>query len=202
MRKLAVLVNLTGRCRRVGSLGGALLVLGWLVAAPAPISAQDRAIKFERLSVEDGLSQNAVRCILQDHLGFMWFGTDDGLNKFDGYRFTHYKNRLGDASSLSNNSSNVIYEDKSSTLWVGTNGGLNQFDRRTETFRHFRHDPAHEHSLHDNMVSAIYEDHAGTLWVGTQWGLNKLDRSRPGEETITRYQHRFGEYHIPWMQWV
>lgn len=200
MRKFVLFGDPTGW--RLVSPGAILLLASLLLAIPAPLAAQNHQIKFEHLTVENGLSQNTVRSIVQDHQGFMWFGTDDGLNKFDGYRFTHYKNLLGDSSSLSNNTVHVIYEDKSGTLWIGTEGGLNRFDRSTETFRHFRHDPDDPQSLHDNIVSAIYEDAAGTLWIGTQWGLNKMDRSRPGQETFTRYQHRFDEYDRPWMQWV
>ncbi|MFQ5630716.1 MAG: two-component regulator propeller domain-containing protein, partial [bacterium] len=180
----------------------AWLAILFALILPQPLLPQAQNMQFEHLTIEDGLSQNTVRCILQDRLGFMWFGTDDDLNKFDGYRFTHYKNRHGDATTLSNNTINVIYEDKSGTLWIGTNGGLNRFDRRSETFRHFRHDPNNPNSLHDNIVSAIYEDAAGTLWIGTQKGLNKMDRSTPGQETFTRYQHRFGEYDDPIIQWV
>ena len=121
--------------------------------------AQDRPVTFERISIEQGLSQNSARCILQDRKGFMWFGTEDGLNKYDGYRFTVYKNNHNDSNSLSNDAVNSIYEDRSGVLWVGTErGGLNKLDREKEKFTHYKNDPNNPNSLSDNAVNSIYED--------------------------------------------
>lgn len=101
-----------------------------------------QSIKFNRISVEEGLSQNTVNCIFQDHQGFMWFGTQDGLNIYDGSKFKVYKTDPNDPGSLSENYVNSITEDRSGVLWVGTNaGGLNKFDRSHERFIHYYHDP-------------------------------------------------------------
>jgi len=146
-----------------------------------------RGIKFERFSREQGLSQSSVFCILQDRQGFMWFGTLDGLNKYDGYNFTVYKHDALDSTSLSDNLVTSIYEDSASRnmLWIGTGGGLNRFDRATERFTHFVNDPKNPHSLSNNSIRSIYEDHAGTLWIGTSGGgLNKFDREK---ERFIRY---------------
>jgi ligand-binding sensor domain-containing protein/serine phosphatase RsbU (regulator of sigma subunit) len=140
------------------------------------LHAQNRQFKFDRISLEQGLSQSTVTCILQDRKGFMWFGTQDGLNKYDGYSFTIYKHDPLDPSSLSDNYVRSIYEDKTGTLWIGTfSGGLNRFDRATEQFTHFVHDPKKNNGLSNNNVQAIHEDRFGMLWIGTERGLNKLD---------------------------
>ncbi|MEJ2507691.1 MAG: two-component regulator propeller domain-containing protein, partial [Ignavibacteriaceae bacterium] len=92
---------------------------------------------------ENGLSQNTVHYILQDNDGFMWFATEDGLNKYDGYNFTIYKNDPHDKNSISDNFIWTIYQDKSGILWIGTNsGGLCRFDREKDRFISFKNDPS------------------------------------------------------------
>jgi len=155
--------------------------------------AQNRPIKFERLSLEQGLSQSSVNCILQDRQGYMWFGTADGLNKYDGYNFTVYKHDALDSTSLSDNWVTSIYEDSASrsTLWIGTGGGLNRFDCATERFTHFVNDPKNPHSLSHNRALSIYEDSfsrratgRNALWVGTENGLNRFNHNT---EQFTRF---------------
>lgn len=126
-------------------------------------AAWAQELQFERLSVEQGLSQATVNCFLQDRQGFVWIGTNDGLNRFDGYRFLHYRHYPGDSASISNNAITAMGEGHDGTLWIDTNGGLNQFDRETETFRHIRHDANNPQSLDDNRVRVIFEDRAGIL---------------------------------------
>lgn len=141
-------------------------------------AAQGLRINFERISIENGLSQSKVFAILQDHKGFLWVGTQDGLNKYDAYSFTVYKHHIEDSTSLSDNYIWSLFEDREGTLWVGTNGGgLNRFDRENEQFIRYTHDPKDPNSLSDNYVWTVFEDRAGTMWVGTRFGgLNKLDR--------------------------
>jgi serine phosphatase RsbU (regulator of sigma subunit)/ligand-binding sensor domain-containing protein len=165
---------------------------------PSASQAQDAKIKFERISLEQGLSQSVVTCILQDSRGFMWFGTLDGLNKYDGYGFTVYKYDPLDSSSLSDNSISAIYEDDSGRLWIGTRAGLNKFDRKTEKFTRYQHDPANPHSLSHNAVTSIYADSPATagrnmLWIGTfAGGLNKLVLSpADGGEGSDRQKEQF-----------
>ena len=96
----------------------------------AALHAQQNPIKFEHISIQQGLSQSTVSCILQDKRGFMWFGTEDGLNRYDGYNFVIYKNDGLDKTSISDSYILALYEDKSGVLWIGTySGGLNKFDR-------------------------------------------------------------------------
>lgn len=135
---------------------------------------QSKEVKFENFSVEQGLSGNLINCILQDKKGFIWIATSDGLNKFDGYKFTVFTKKR---SGLSNNYIRTIFEDSNGTLWIGTKGGgLNKFNCQTETFTHYMHCPSKEGSLSNNEVLSINEDKDGTLWVGTENGLNKFDR--------------------------
>ncbi|MCP5107722.1 MAG: response regulator [bacterium] len=127
-------------------------------------------ITFENIGLEKGLSQISVNTIAQDSNGFMWFGTQDGLNKYDGYDFTVYKHDPLDQNSLSDGHIRFLHADNNGTLWVGTyNSGLNKFDPETDTFTRYRHAPNDAHSLSHDEVSVIYRDGAGTLWVGT-WG--------------------------------
>ncbi len=131
---------------------------------------------FKSLTINDGLSQNFVAAIAQDNLGFMWIGTKDGLNMYDGYRFKVFKHDPFDAFSISDNFIKVIYCDSKGRIWIGTlNGGLNVFDRRSGRFFHFTHNPGDERTLSNNNVQAIVEDINGDIWVGTNTsGLNRL----------------------------
>lgn len=142
----------------------------------AQVSPQ-KEILFERLTVKNGLSQGSVLCILQDKRGFMWFGTEDGLNRYDGHSFKVFRSNPRDTVSLARNYIEALYEDKEGTLWVGTKGGLCRFNRTTETFTTFRADgkPA---SLSNGYVTSIVDDARGEyLWVGTYGGgLCRMDK--------------------------
>ncbi len=138
--------------------------------------AQNPSVKFERIGFEEGLSQTTVYTVFQDHKGFMWFGTRDGLHKYDGYSFKVYRNKPGDSSSISNSTIRAIYEHDS-VLWIGTERGLNRFDSQTERFTHYLNDPTNVSSLSHNRIRAIIADTSGDLWIGTNGGgLNKLTR--------------------------
>jgi len=180
-----------------------MLRLGLLALAtltpPAFLLAQNhaRGIKFERISLEQGLSQSSARRILQDHQGFMWIGTQDGLNRYDGYNFTIYKHDVQDSNSISDNWITSIHESRQAlpspqgmgrdgTLWIGTRGGLNKFNREKEQFTRFVNNPKNPHSLSNNRVARIYEDRSGTLWIATPGGLNKFDREK---EQCIRFVH-------------
>jgi signal transduction histidine kinase/ligand-binding sensor domain-containing protein len=161
-----------------------------MVADPALDLAKERNLKFESISIEHGLSHSTVNCILQDHYGFMWIGTDDGLNKFDGYSFTVYKHNPDDPHSLSHNQVWSLFEDSIGVLWVGTyGGGLNRFDRETGHFARYDADDfqnvTDEPEEFRNVVWAIDEHPAGVLWIATYGGgLIKFDL---GTESFTSY---------------
>ena len=171
-----------------------LLALVSCLCSRAVLHAQTPNLKFERLSIVQGLSHSTVNCILQDRKGFMWFGTFDGLNRYDGHSFAVYKHHPEDSKSLGSNVIWSIYEDRSGGFWVGTDhGGLSKFDHATETFTRFQHDPADSNSLSSNRIRSIYEDRASRLWIATpDGGLNKLQiENSKGQKaiTFTRYQH-------------
>ena len=146
---------------------------------PLNLYSQYQNIKFEHISVEQGLSYEKVYSILQDSQGFMWFATDDGLNKYDGYKFTIYRHDPGDSLSLSSNWITSLYEDRSGLLWIGTKGGgLNQFNREKEQFIHYQHD--HHNSLDITptsieRISLFQYEGEEVLWMGTYNGLYKMD---------------------------
>ncbi|MDA3824067.1 MAG: hypothetical protein PF450_15840, partial [Bacteroidales bacterium] len=147
------------------------------IAYSQNISAQNADLKFEHISTIDGLSQSTVLCILQDSKGFMWFGTQDGLNKYDGYSFTQYHYDLGDSSSILGNFIFCLLEDAKGNLWIGTDRGLNMFDRVNNTFVRYQHDANDPSSLGGTEVRDICEDSEGRLWVGSPGGdLARLDR--------------------------
>ena len=148
-----------------------------LLLAGSLYAQQGSRVRFKHLGIEQGLSQNTANAVVQDHVGFVWVGTQDGLNRFDGYRFTTFRNSLEDPFSLSDNFVYCLYVDREGVLWVGTEAGLNRFDRERERFHHFRHDPDDATSLSNDRVSAVVEDERGFLWVGTSHGLNRLDKS-------------------------
>jgi len=142
-------------------------------------------VAFEQISVEDGLSQSSVNAVLQDSRGFMWFGTDDGLNRYDGYNFVVYQaDRDGDRG-LSHETVTALIEDGSGGLWIGTPGGLDRLDLETARFTHYRHDEEDPHSLIDDEVLVLHQDRAGWLWAGTSGGLERFD---PDTEQFVHYR--------------
>src|SRR5438105_5016253 len=148
-----------------------------LLLAPLFALSQQQPVKFQHLKTDDGLSQSDVLCIFQDSHGFMWFGTEDGLNKYDGYNFTVYKNDPKKNNSLSNSYINDIVEDNDSNLWIATlDGGLNKYDRQKDEFIHFKHDPKDPNSISDNYISCLVKDSKGNIWIGTSNGVNVFDK--------------------------
>jgi signal transduction histidine kinase/ligand-binding sensor domain-containing protein len=145
-------------------------------------------LRFENISLEEGLSQSTVFATVQDHQGFLWFATEDGLNRYDGYDFTIYKHDPADPFSLRDNWILSLLVDQSGTLWIGTReGGLDRYDRESDQFIHYQYDPGDPASLNDNEVTALYQDRAGFIWAGTHnGGLNIFD---PEDEVFTHYQH-------------
>lgn len=137
--------------------------------------AQPAEIRFQTLSITQGLSHNTVTSIIKDRKGFMWIGTNDGLNLFDGYGFTVFKTIINDSTSVSGNRINKVYEDRQGNIWAGTRNGLNRFDRECYNFK--RYSLGQEGSETGDFIKAIFEDSRGKLWIGTYGnGLFQLDR--------------------------
>ncbi|WP_331969239.1 hybrid sensor histidine kinase/response regulator [Ohtaekwangia sp.] len=149
---------------------------------------QNAPLSFQHIGAREGLSHSNVTCILQDSRGFMWFGTRDGLNKYDGYTFTVYRNNANDTTTLENNYITDIMEDPSGRVWIATwGGGINVFHRETEKFSHYIHDPENVNSLASDQVKSILRDHDGLLWIGTDGGgLDVYDEKR---KSFTHYKH-------------
>lgn len=176
----------SGRCltRSVMALRYAFLPVLSLACLPA--FCQAPVLHFRHLTNEQGLSNSTVESIFQDSRGFMWFGTRDGLNKYDGYQVVVYRYSAEDSTSISDNYIKYIYEDRQQNLWVATQNGLNRFDARKNSFTRFRHKAGDPRSLGHNQVTCIYEDTKGRLWVGTDGGgLDLLDRKTG---TFTHYR--------------
>lgn len=137
-------------------------------------SAQNESLRFESIGFDQGLA-NITTSVFQDSKGYIWIGTDDGLNKYDGYSFTKYRFDPLDSNSLSQNWIYTIWEDKQGNIWVGTEDGLCKFDRVTEKFTRYK--PLPNASFNDPNICAINEDNSGWMWVGnTSGGLCRFNR--------------------------
>lgn len=129
-------------------------------------------IYFSNLSLSDGLSQITVTSIYQDKKGYMWFGTRNGLNRFDGYAFDIFTSNTDNLNSISDNHILCITENKDGDLWIGTNNGLNRLNLSNHKFTRYFHDPNTKSTLSHSMISSLYYDSDNNLWVGTNNGLN------------------------------
>jgi signal transduction histidine kinase/ligand-binding sensor domain-containing protein/DNA-binding response OmpR family regulator len=150
---------------------------------------------FEEITVENGLPENSVHSILQDYLGYLWLGTQNGLVQYDCYSMKVFQPEKDKSESISDADIITIYEDKNKTLWIGTwTGGLNKFNRTDESFRSYRYDPDDTTSINSDQIHCIYEDKSGRFWVGTDEGLNFFDRKN---EIFTRFYFRDGNSQPP-----
>jgi len=159
-----------------------------MLLLPALCAAQQESLQFDHITSEQGLSDNYVLCAMQDRYGYMWFGTRDGLNRYDGHTFTIYRHQSDDPGSISDGSVNCIFEDSDGAIWIGTHSrGLNRFDPISERFIHYQHDPNDDRTIPSGRVISICEDAGHNLWIATtEPGLARLDPSR---RTATRYHH-------------
>ena len=185
---------------------GALNVLLWSPGAlaagtePRPLAAgtpirlpliEGKDIRFTHLSTEQGLSQSRVDHMLQDRRGFIWIGTYNGLNRYDGYRFKTYKLDPNNPNSLGGLLVFALFEDRSGILWIGTDQGLDRFDPATERFTHFRADPDNPGGL-SGFPEHITQDRDGMLWLATHEGLDRLD---PASGRFTHYRNNPSDPH-------
>ena len=132
----------------------AVIAIGFLLLATGMSFSQD--IKFNHITPNDGLANGNVRTILQDYQGFFWFGTEDGLQRYDGYSLVEYRHDPQDSTSLSSNYIFRVYEDSKRNLWVGTlDGGLCWYDRKNNSFLCFKNDPNDSTSITNNLVRCV-----------------------------------------------
>jgi ligand-binding sensor domain-containing protein/DNA-binding CsgD family transcriptional regulator len=156
------------------------IILGFFVGGS--VFAQ-RNVSLQQISVRDGLSQNTINCIFQDSRGFMWFGTQNGLNKYDGSSFSIFKHNVGDSTSISSDDVYCAFEDNKKDLWFGTSAGLSKFNRHTNTFSNFDFDHNSKYSMRP-VWSIIGSARDKKLWIGASGGLFSFD---PGSKKITHF---------------
>ena len=154
-----------------------LTVLLMLLALATGVStaAPPRSLRFEQLSVEHGLAQESILAVVQDRDGFMWFGSQTGLSRFDGYRVTTYRNDVGDPKSLVNNWVRVLHVGADGRIWIGTDGGLDRFDPDTQQFTHYVPQETGKRGNGNRHIHAIEDDGKGGLWLATADGLQHFD---------------------------
>ncbi len=147
--------------------------------------SQQQVLKFDRIASENiltvkGLSQNSVYCLMQDSRGFIWIGTWDGLNKYDGYDFTIYNT----ANGLSNPTINSILEDNEKNIWIGTDYGLNLLERESGKITQFHQQAGNKNSLSHDFINQVYQCSNGYLWICTAFGLDRFNKDY---NTFTTY---------------
>lgn len=174
-----------------------MLVLLALLLSSSNIPAQN--LRFEHITSDNGLSQNTVMCILQDSRGFMWFGTWNGLNRFDGYSFKTFKSSAQN-SALSNNFIYSICEDQRGDLWIGTKNGLNRFLYAKNKFVNYFHDPDDPNSISSDWIKSVVCDNKGRIWIGTaEHGVDCLtpDPASPSGFTVRRFRFESSPILLP-----
>ncbi|HSC51987.1 MAG TPA: two-component regulator propeller domain-containing protein [Phnomibacter sp.] len=152
----------------------ACVLLCVLQMAVGMLSAQ-APLAFKQITVENGLSSNSTLAIAQDQKGFLWAGTMDGLNRYDGRRIKIYRSFLSDNFRGTRRKINSLLVDRSNRLWVGTNNGLYLYNSTTDSFRAFFHEPSLRSGLSNDVVNCLYEDSKGRVWVATDEGLNRME---------------------------
>ena len=147
----------------------------YLLAHSSILKGEYTDIRFNRITINEGLSLSSVYCIFQDSKGFMWFGTEDGLNKYDGENFIVYRALSNSNNSLANKWIELIYEDNLGIFWFGSRGGLTRFDPYTETFLQYKSSLPEPHQLLNDTVTQIYQVSNDQILIGTSKGLNQID---------------------------
>jgi ligand-binding sensor domain-containing protein len=159
--------------------------------ATAPVPAV-RPLYFEHVTTRDGLSQSTVMSILQDAQGYLWLGTQSGLDRYDGYSIREYRRQRGYSAGLASDYIWAIAEDDHNNLWLATEGGgIERWDRNTDRFQRFKHDPLKSQTLASDAVRALLIDAQGRIWAGTlDQGLDVLD---PRTGSVRHFRHRDGD---------
>jgi len=137
---------------------------------PLTSLAQISDVRFRHISNEQGLSNSTILCTFQDSRGFIWFGTRDGLNRYDGVKVTIYKNDPKNSYSISDNFIRCIFEDDRHNLWIGTTYGLNKFDPVTDRFTAYRHNAKYKNSIASDVVTGVNDAGNNSLWIATLGG--------------------------------
>ena len=181
-------------------------VVLWCSAPCFGTNVQGNALRLDAISIEQGLSAASAQCIAQDKRGFLWVGTHDGLNRYDGASFTSYRHDARDAASLSVNNIWALLVDHTDTLWIGTRGGgLCRYERSRDGFTCYRREGPQ--GLSSDIILTLYEDRTRTFWAGTLGGgLCRYDRERdrftcfqtqlPHQDVRALYEARDGTFWV------
>ncbi|MEM6379599.1 MAG: two-component regulator propeller domain-containing protein, partial [Bacteroidota bacterium] len=162
-----------------------LFTLGVYFWGYAQYSKVPATHQFEVFELPGNELGNHVQAIAQDSFGFMWFGSQNGLHRWDGYNFKTYQHDPKDSTTIASDYIETLYIGKDGTLWVGTWGaGVDRFDYQTQTFEHFRYHSDNPNSISNDFISDIVEDNAGSLWIATNLGLTRLNLE---SQEIRRY---------------
>lgn len=174
------------RCRNHNHVQYLLLFLFFVAQAT---HAQIPDPFFKKIGIENGLPHHKVNCLLQDRRGFLWFGTEDGLSRYDGRHFAVYRHIPNDSTTISGNTITDLHEDSDSVLWIATrDGGMSRYDYRLSPdrqFKQFRYDPKNAKGIPENSINAIAEDKVGCLWLGTTGSY------------VVRFNKKTGEFSTP-----
>lgn len=173
-----------GRCFKI-LLSKGIFLLCFLI--PFICHAQISDSRFRHITIEQGLSNTTINCILQDSRGFLWFGTRDGLNRYDGTKVVVYRNIPNAAGSISDNFIRCIYEDAHHKLWIGTSYGLNRYDPLTDKFTSYRHNDSSNLSIGNDIVTAICGTGNNNLLIGTEGG--GIDLLNTHANVISHFKH-------------
>ena len=169
-----------------------MILLGVVLFIP-PVNSEGQSavriheqLRFKYITVDQGLSHNMVITICQDSYGFIWYGTSNGLNKYDGYELTNYYHRDDDSTTLPGDRVEIVYCDSRKTLWIGTLNGLSTYNYSNNSFDLFRHG-----SFPGGLgrINDIDEDADGILWMASWNGLIMVD---PQKNTIRQYTNQIG----------
>lgn len=183
-------------CGRSGlrAISGCLVLAAAAGLEAAPPMPAVRPMHFEHLTMREGLSHNTVMSILQDSEGFVWFGTESGLNRYDGYSIRLYRRERGNTRALASDFIWVVAEDSRGDLWLATSGGgVARWSRDADEFRQFRHDPEQPDSIASDNIRTLLVSRDGPIWVGTE--RNGLDVLDPVTGKARHYRHRDGDPH-------
>ncbi len=155
------------------------------------LHGQDMNANIYRYSINNGLSQNTVSHIMQDETGFLWISSQDGISKYDGYKFETFRHNPTNAHSLSSNYVNMACGGSDSTLWVATQYGLNKYDFKTQLFKVYFHKPDKPTSLINDNVDYVFKDSQDIIWVKTKHGLSRYNKET---DDFTFFKHRYYEF--------
>ncbi len=171
-----------------GFVARAVSAIALLLVLAGAHAAEQTVMRFDRITVSDGLSQSAVMAIAQDRDGFIWLATENGLDRFDGYNFTHYRQQRGSADALASDFARDIDVAADGSIWIATDGGgLSRWDPATDTFRTYRHDLESAAGIATDSIRTVMVDSTGTVWIGTRGaGLDRLD---PATGEIEHFVH-------------